>query len=68
MLYDKRSPLSRYAYELLASSRTNFAAIDEEKAIGVSHGAFLDAAERLQRRKALVNIRKGFYVVDPPEY
>ena len=68
MLYDQRSPLSQYAYGLLASSRTGFAAADAEQAIGVGHGAFLDAAERLQRRKALVNIRKGFYVVVPPEF
>ena len=68
MLYDQRSSLSRYAYGLLASSRTNFSAAAAEQAIGVSHGAFLDAAERLQRRNALVNLRKGFYVVVPPRY
>ena len=66
MLYDQRSPLSRYAYDLLCSSRTAFAAKDAEQAIGVGHGAFLDAAERLQRRKALVQLRQGFYVVVPP--
>ena len=68
MLYDQRSPLSRYAYGLLSSSRTNFAAAEAEQAIGIGHGAFLDAAERLQRRNALVNLRKGFYVVVPPRF
>lgn len=68
MLYDQRSPLSRYAYGLLARSRTNFAAREAEQAIGIGHGAFLDAAERLQRNNSLVNLRNGFYVVVPPEY
>lgn len=66
MLYDQRSPLSRYAYDLLCNSRTAFAAKEAEQAIGVGHGAFLDAAERLQRRKALVQLRQGFYAIVPP--
>lgn len=68
MLDDQVSPLSRYANELLSSSRTGFAAADAEQAIGLEHGAFLDAAERMQRSKALVNLRNGFYVVVPPRF
>lgn len=68
MLYDQRSHLSRYARGLLADNRTAFAAADAEQAIGIGHGAFLDAAERLQRRNALVNLRKGFYLVVPPMF
>jgi predicted transcriptional regulator of viral defense system len=48
--------------------RTVFTAEEAEQALGVGRGAFLDAAERLQRRKALLNPRQGFYVVVPPQY
>ena len=53
---------------LLSSGRTVFTAGEAEQTLCVGHGAFLDAAERLQRRKALVNPRQGFYVVVPPQY
>ena len=68
MLHDQRSALSSYASGLLSSGRTVFTAEEAEQAIGVGHGAFLDAAERLQRREALLNLRQGFYVVVPPQY
>ena len=68
MLHDHRSALSRYVSSLLSSGRTVFTAEEAEQTLGVGHGAFLDAAERLQRRKALVNPRQGFYVVVPPQY
>ena len=68
MLHDQRSALSRYVSNLLSSGRTVFTAEEAEQTLGVGHGAFLDAAERLQRRKALVNPRQGFYVVVPPQY
>ena len=68
MLHDQRSALSRYVSSLLSSGRTVFTAEAAEQTLGVGHGAFLDAAERLQRRKALVNPRQGFYVVVPPQY
>ena len=45
-----------------------FTAEEAEQALDVGRGAFLDAAERLQRRKALLNPRRGFYVVVPPQY
>ena len=57
MLHDKRSALSSYVSGLLASGRTVFTAEEAEQALGVGRGAFLDAAERLQRRKAL--LRRG---------
>ncbi|MDF0602160.1 type IV toxin-antitoxin system AbiEi family antitoxin [Psychromarinibacter sp. C21-152] len=48
--------------------RTVFTAEEAEDALGVGRGALLDAAERLQRRKALLNPRQGFYVVVPPQF
>ena len=68
MFHDKRSALSGYVSGLLSTGRTVFTAEEAEQALGVGHGAFLDAAERLQRRKALVSPRQGFYVVVPPQY
>ena len=68
MFHDKRSALSSYVSGLLSSGRTVFTATEAEQALGVGRGAFLDAAERLQRRKALLNPRRGFYVVVPPQY
>ena len=68
MIYDQRSPLSSYVSGLLSTGRTDFTAKEAERALGIGHGAFLDAAERLQRRKALLSPRQGFYVVVPPQF
>ena len=68
MFHDRRSALSGYVSGLLSTGRTVFTAEEAEQALGVGHGAFLDAAERLQRRKALLNPRQGFYVIVPPQY
>ena len=68
MVHDRRSALSSYVSGLLSTGRTVFTAEEAERALGVGRGAFLDAAERLQRRKALLNPRRGFYVVVPPQH
>ncbi|MCY3814914.1 MAG: hypothetical protein OXG59_01320 [Gammaproteobacteria bacterium] len=68
MLHDRRSALSGYVSGLLSAGRTVFTADEAEHTLGIGHGAFLDAAERLQRRKALLAPRQGFYVVVPPQY
>ena len=68
MFHDRRSALSGYVSGLLSTGRAVFTADEAEQALGVGHGAFLDATERLQRRKALLNPRQGFYVVVPPQY
>ena len=68
MLHDRRSALSGYVSGLLSEGRTVFTAEQAEQALGVGHGAFLDAAERLQRRKALLSPRRGFYVVVAPQF
>ncbi len=68
MFHDQRSALSNYVSSLLSTGRTVFTAEEAEHALGIGHGAFLDAAERLQRREALLNLRQGFYVVVPPQY
>jgi predicted transcriptional regulator of viral defense system len=68
MVYDQRSALSNYISRLLSSGRVVFTAEEAEQALGVGRGAFLDAAERLQHRKALLSPRQRFYVIVPPQY
>ena len=68
MLHDRRSALSSYVSGLLSAGQVVFTAEQAERALGIGHGAFLDAAERLQRREAVLNPRQGFYVVVPPQY
>jgi predicted transcriptional regulator of viral defense system len=53
---------------LLSMGGVVFSAEEARKALGVSHGALLDAAERQQRKKHLVSPRRGFYVIVPPQY
>ena len=53
---------------LLSAGQVVFTAEEAEHALGIGHGAFLDAAERLRRREAVLNPRQGFYVVVPPQY
>lgn len=68
MVHDQRSALSTYLASLLSAGRVVFSAEEAEQALDVSRGAFLDAAERLQRRKHLLNPRQGFYVIVPPQF
>lgn len=68
MLHDQRSALSGYVSGLLSVGKMVFTAEEAEQALGVGRGAFLDAAERLQSRKALLNPRQGFYVVVAPQF
>jgi predicted transcriptional regulator of viral defense system len=40
---------------------------EAEAALAIGRGAFLDAAEKLQKRGKLLNPRQGFYVIVPPQ-
>jgi predicted transcriptional regulator of viral defense system len=68
MVQSKPANLSSYIAGLMASGRLVFSRAEAQAAISVSQGAFLDAAEKLQRRGQLINLRRGFYVVVPPQY
>jgi predicted transcriptional regulator of viral defense system len=59
MIRVERSALSSYASSLLAAGQGVFSADEAQKEIGISRGAFLDAAERLQRRGQLIRPRRG---------
>lgn len=68
MVHDQRSALSAHVSHLLSAGRVVFTSAEAEQALGVGRGPFLDAAERLQRRKHLLGPRQGFYVIVPPQY
>jgi predicted transcriptional regulator of viral defense system len=60
--------LSSHLSELLARGEVFFSSEKAEQSLGLGHGAFLDAAERLQKQKKLVRLRRGNYVVVPPQF
>lgn len=68
MVHDQRSALSAHIASLLSAGQVVFTSEQAEQALGVGRGALLDAAERLQRRKALIRPRQGFYVAVPPQF
>lgn len=68
MIHDKRSVLSAHVSGLLSAGRVVFTSAEAQEALGIERGPFLDAAERLQKRKHLLSPRHGFYVVVPPQY
>ena len=68
MIPDPRSTLSTWTTDLLSAGRIVFDRDEAMREIGVGHGAFLDAAERLQRRGHLISPRRGFYVIVPPRF
>jgi len=64
----KRGPrLSSYMAELLSQGRGVFSGTEAQAALGISRGAFLDAAEKLQRSEKLACPRRDFYVIVPPQ-
>jgi predicted transcriptional regulator of viral defense system len=68
MILSKSTSLASYLTHLLSRGHIVFTAEQAEQALGIAHGAFLDAAERLQKKGQLLNPRQGFYVVIPPQY
>jgi len=68
MLQAPRSSLAMYLIDLQSQGRITFTRDEAIAALGVSEGAFLKAAGRLQQRRMLVNPRHGFYVVVPPQF
>lgn len=64
----QRSQIPTYMMRLLSEGRVVFSREEAQKELGVGRRAFLDAAERQQRRKLLISPRSGFYVIVPPQY
>jgi predicted transcriptional regulator of viral defense system len=61
-----RPSLSAFITGLLAAGRLVFSRDEAQTAIGTGRGAFLAAAQKLQKRGRLLNPRQGFYVIVPP--
>ena len=68
MLDHRRTGLSSYTTRLLSEGRVVFSSEEAQRVLAINSGALLDAAERLQRRKALISPRRGFYVIVPPQF
>lgn len=68
MMLDGRLNLSSYMTDLLASGRVSFTRDEAIAALSVTPRGFLAAAERLQKKGAVLNPRHGFYVVVPAQY
>jgi predicted transcriptional regulator of viral defense system len=68
MMLDSRPSLPDYMTDLLAAGKVVFTREEAVAALGVTARGFLKAAERQQRRHALLNPRRGFYVVVPPQF
>ena len=68
MIPERQTRLATYAEELASTGRIHFTRADAMKALGISHGAFLDAAERLSKRGYIFAPRRGFYVITPTRF
>ena len=68
MIPHRRSSLSMWVADRLAKTHLTFSREEAMREVGMNHGAFLDAAERLQKRGHLVSPRRGFYVIVPPRF
>lgn len=68
MIPDSRSSLSAWVTDLQSHGRVTFTSDEATRQLGVNHGAFLDSAERLQRKGHLLSPRRGFYVIVPPQH
>lgn len=68
MIREKPTNLASFVTGLLASGRVVFCPQEAQTALGIGQGAFLDAAEKLQKKKLLFSPRRGFYVAIPPQF
>ncbi|WP_306259915.1 type IV toxin-antitoxin system AbiEi family antitoxin [Pararhizobium sp. IMCC21322] len=68
MILEHSNGLAGYAEELASTGRTHFARQEAMDALGLTHGAFLDAAARLAKRGHLFAPRRGFYVITPTRF
>lgn len=67
-MLDRRLSLPAFMNGLLSSGRVTFTRDEAIASLGITPGAFLKAASRQQKYKALLNPRQGFYVVVPPQF
>jgi len=68
MMLKPRSSLAAYLTTLQSEGRLSFTSKEAIAALGLTEGAFLKAATRLQKQRMLLNPRQGFYVAVPPQF
>jgi len=68
MTLDAPRSLPDYMTSLLSAGKVIFTRDEAASALDITTRGFLKAAQRQQRRNALLNLRHGFYVVVPPQY
>lgn len=68
MIIKRPNTLSSFTQNRLARGSITFTRDDAITELGLSAGAFLDAAERLQKRGQLLRPRNGFYVIVPSQF
>ncbi|MCP1845826.1 putative transcriptional regulator of viral defense system [Bradyrhizobium sp. USDA 4524] len=68
MMLQGSSSLPNFVTSLQSEGRITFTRAEAIAALGVTEGAFLKAAARLQKRHMLFNPRHGFYVAVPPQF
>jgi predicted transcriptional regulator of viral defense system len=68
MNLERPTNLAGYAEELASTGQTCFTRDSAMGALGISHGAFLDAAARLAKRGHIFAPRRGFYVITPTRF
>ena len=68
MTIERTATLSSYTRSRMARGSITFTRDEAVAELGLSHGAFLDAAERLQKQGVLLRPRNGFYVIVPPQF
>ncbi len=68
MIFRRTSGLAAFAEDLASTGTICFTRQNAMDALGISHGAFLDAAERLAKRGYIFAPRRGFYVITPMRF
>ena len=68
MILKRATTLSAYTQDQMARGSLTFTRDQAVTELGLTPGAFLDAAERLQKQGYLLRPRNGFYVVVPPQF
>jgi predicted transcriptional regulator of viral defense system len=68
MIQERSRSFAPFLTKLLGAGRVVFSGEEAEQTLGIRRGAFLDAAERLQRRGQILRPRRDFYIVVPPQY
>ena len=68
MMLEPRSSLASFTTRLQGVGRLAFTRDEAIQALHITEAGFLKAAGRLQKKRALLNPRHGFYVVVPPQY